>query len=237
MADRKGVVVSGTERMKAERWKKIKELFDAVVELEPDARDRVLRRECGSDGDLRSEVEKLLSSSEDSDGFLEQPASSHVASAILEPKGMLQAGERFVHYKIIGQIGVGGMGEVYLAEDEKLDRRVAIKILNERFGKNDSHLQRFIREAKAASSLNHPNILVIHEISVGENANFIVSEFVEGRTLRDLIDRSGLTVVHVLDIAIQIAGALAAAHGAGIVHRDIKPENIIVRPRSEERRV
>ncbi len=216
--------------MNSERWKKVKELFDAVVELEPRDRDRFLDRTCESDTDLRVDVEKLLSSSEDADGFMEQPAANQVASAILEPKGTLQIGDRFAHYKILRQIGVGGMGEVYLAEDEKLDRRVAIKILNERFGKNDSHLGRFIREAKAASSLNHPNILVIHEISVGEDANFIVSEFVEGRTLRDLIGGSDLTINQILDIAIQIGGALAAAHGAGIVHRDIKPENIVVRP-------
>ena len=216
--------------MNADRWKKVRELFDAVVELEPSDRGRFLERETASDADLRAEVEKLLSSFEDSRDFLEQPAANHLASAILEQKGSLRVGDRFGHYKILRQIGVGGMGEVYLAEDEKLDRRVAIKILNARFGKNDSHLHRFIREAKAASSLNHPNILVIHEISVGEDANFIVSEFVEGRTLRDLIGGSELSVGQVLDIAIQIAGALAAAHGAGIVHRDIKPENIVVRP-------
>ena len=230
MENGEGLVVSGAQRMNAERWKKIKALFDSVVELEPAARDRVLDGECTDDPDLRSEVERLLASSEDSKGFLEQPAVNQVASAFLEPKGLLNAGSRFGHYKILKQIGVGGMGEVYLAEDEKLDRRVAIKILNERFGKNDSHLERFIREAKAASSLNHPNILVIHEISVGDEANFIVSEFVEGKTLRDFIGGSELTIAEVVDIAIQIAGALSAAHSAGIIHRDIKPENIIVRP-------
>ncbi len=216
--------------MNAERWKQVKEIFDAVVELEPGARDRFLERSCESDADLRSDVERLLRSSKEADSFLELPAASQVASAILEPKGMLRPGDRFAHYKIIRQIGVGGMGEVYLAEDEKLDRRVAIKILNERFGKTDSHLQRFIREAKAASSLNHPNILVIHEINVGDDANFIVSEYVEGRTLRDLAGGNQVTVAKAIDIALQIAGALAAAHGAGIVHRDIKPENIVVRP-------
>src|SRR5829696_7718070 len=225
MADGKSVVVSGAERMTPERWKKVKALYDAVVELGPDGRDQVLDRECASDADLRAEVEKLLSSSAESEGFLEHPASSHVASSILDFKGMLKAGDRFSHYKIVRQIGIGGMGEVYLADDEKLDRRVAIKILNERFGKNDSHLQRFIREAKSASSLNHPNILVIHEIGVGEDANFIVSEFVEGRTLRDLTGGSKLKVADVIDITTQIAEALVAAHGAGIVHRDIKPEN------------
>lgn len=230
MADSKGMAVPGAERMNAERWAKVKELFDSVVELDPSARARVLERACESDPSLRSDVERLLSSSEDADGFLEQPAANQVASAILEPKGVLRTGDRFAHYRILRQIGVGGMGEVYLAQDEKLDRRVAIKILNEQFGKNDSHLGRFIREAKAASSLNHPNILVIHEVSVGDDANYIVSEYVEGRTLRDLIGGSELTVRGVLDIAIQIAGALSVAHEAGIVHRDIKPENIIVRP-------
>ncbi|MEO5857525.1 MAG: protein kinase [Pyrinomonadaceae bacterium] len=216
--------------MNPEKWKSVKALFDASADMEPAERLHFLDRECGSDPELRAEVERLLSSSEDAEQFLEKPAAAHIASDILEPKGMLQAGDRFAHYKILRQIGVGGMGEVYLAADEKLDRRVAIKILNERFGSNDSHLQRFIREAKAASSLNHPNILVIHEINVDDDANFIVSEYVEGRTLRDLIGGNELTSATAIDIVIQIAEALAAAHGAGIVHRDIKPENIVVRP-------
>jgi len=216
--------------MNAEHWKKVREIFDAVVALEPDERERFLDRSCGSDATLRSDVERLLLSSKEADSFLEQPAAGHVASVLLEPKEMVRVGDRFAQYKILRQIGVGGMGEVYLAQDEKLGRRVAIKILNERFRKNDSHLQRFIREAKAASSLNHPNILVIHEINVGDDANFIVSEYVEGRTLRDLIGGNELTVPSAIEIVIQVAGALAAAHGAGIVHRDIKPENIVVRP-------
>lgn len=216
--------------MNSERWQKVKRLFDAAIELEPDARARFLDDACASDADLRADIEKLMTSSADAEDFLEAPAANQVASSIVEPKGMLRTGDRYAHYKILRQVGVGGMGEVYLAEDEKLDRRVAIKILNERFRKNDSHLQRFIREAKAASSLNHPNILIIHEIGVSDEANFIVSEFVEGRTLRDMIGGSDKTLNQVLDIAIQIAGALSAAHGAGIVHRDIKPENIVVRP-------
>jgi len=216
--------------MNAEHWKKVREIFDAVVASEPDERERLLDRSCGSDATLRSDVERLLLSSKEADSFLEQPAAGQVASVLLEPKEMVRVGDRLAQYKILRRIGVGGMGEVYLAQDEKLGRRVAIKILNERFRKNDSHLQRFIREAKAASSLNHPNILVIHEINVGDDANFIVSEYVEGRTLRDLIGGNELTVPSAIEIVIQVAGALAAAHGAGIVHRDIKPENIVVRP-------
>jgi serine/threonine protein kinase/Tfp pilus assembly protein PilF len=215
--------------MSVENWAKVKALFEAAVELEPPQRARFLDRSCGSDDELRREVESLLASSASAESFLEQPAANQVASLILEPKDVLRGGESFAHYKIVRRIGVGGMGEVYLADDEKLDRHVAIKILNEQFGNKDSHLERFIREAKAASSLNHPNILVIHEIGVEAGANFIVSEFVEGKTLRALIG-SGLTLRDMLDIAIQIAGALDAAHEAGIAHRDIKPENIVVRP-------
>ena len=216
--------------MNAEKWAKVKALFDEVVELEPNDRNEFLDRSCGSDREMRRDVEKLLASTDNSGSFLEQPAANQVASVILESKGLVTAGDTFAHYKIVRQIGAGGMGEVYLAEDEKLDRRVAIKVLNEQFGKNDSHLERFIREAKAASSLNHPNILVIHEIGVKNGVNYIVSEFVDGKTLRELISGRDLTLNAALDISIQIAGALAAAHGAAIAHRDIKPENIVVRP-------
>jgi serine/threonine-protein kinase len=122
------------------------------------------------------------------------------------------------------------MGEVYLAQDQKLDRRVAIKILNERVSRDDSNLKRFVREARAASALNHPNILVIHEIGESEAAHYIVSEFIEGKTLREVLTESQLSLAEVLDVAIQIAGALSAAHGARLIHRDIKPENLMVRP-------
>ena len=216
--------------MNAEKWAKVKALFDEVVQLEPHERGQFLDRSCGSDSEMRRDIDNLLVSSENSDSFLEQPAANQVASLILEPKLRVRAGDAFAHYKIVRQIGAGGMGEVYLAEDEKLDRKVAVKILNEQFGKDDSHLARFVREAKAASSLNHPNILVIHEIGVNNGLNYIVSELVEGKTLRELMSSRDLTLGSILDISIQIAGALAAAHGAGIAHRDIKPENIVVRP-------
>src|SRR5687768_18048204 len=107
--------------MNAERWKEVKKIFDAVVDLEPGPRDRFLDKACSSDPTLRVDVEKLLSSSEEAEAFLEQPAAAQVASAILEPNGMLRAGDRLAHYKIVRQIGVGGMGEVYLVEDDKLD--------------------------------------------------------------------------------------------------------------------
>ncbi len=142
----------------------------------------------------------------------------------------MKIGECFNQYEIIKQIGAGGMGEVYLAIDKKLDRKVAVKILNEKFAQHESNLRRFTQEAKAASALNHPNILVIHEIGEADDVHFIVSEFVEGKTLREILDQSPLKLSEVLAVSIQIAGALTAAHAANIVHRDIKPDNIIIRP-------
>lgn len=121
------------------------------------------------------------------------------------------------------------MGEVYLAFDTELDRTVAIKILPEAFASNQQRLQRFVQEAKAASALNHPYILTIYEIGTAGVTRFIATEFIDGDTLRERIRRGYLSLNEILDIAIQTAGALAAAHAAGIVHRDIKPENIMVR--------
>lgn len=135
------------------------------------------------------------------------------------------------HYRIISKIGKGGMGEVYLAQDTKLNRKAAIKFLNQELGRDAEKLNRFIQEAKAASALNHPNILTVYEIGEAEDSHYIVTEFIEGKTLRDVISRKeSVSVASTLIIIIQIAEALTAAHEAGIVHRDIKPENIMFRP-------
>lgn len=139
-------------------------------------------------------------------------------------------GSSFAHYKVVRQIGAGGMGVVYLAEDSKLERRVALKILNEKFSRHEINLTRFVREARAASSLNHPNIITIYDISEENEIHYIVSEFIEGKTLREIIGEANLNLSEILEISIQIAKALAAAHHANLIHRDIKPENIIVRP-------
>ncbi|HTK37414.1 MAG TPA: serine/threonine-protein kinase, partial [Pyrinomonadaceae bacterium] len=132
------------------------------------------------------------------------------------------------HYKISSLLGSGGMGEVYLATDTELDRTVAIKILPENLALDQQRLQRFVQEAKAASALNHPHILTIYEIGTMGDARFIATEFIDGETLRQRMNH-GMKLFDILEIASQIAGALAAAHAAGIVHRDIKPENIMVR--------
>ena len=142
---------------------------------------------------------------------------------------MLNLGEKFGHYKVNSAIGSGGMGEIYHARDTRLKRDVAIKILPENLTKNDSAVERFMREARAASALNHPNILTIYDIGEYEEIRFIATEFVEGQTMRERLRSASLNIEESLDIAIQIANALVAAHRAGIVHRDIKPENIMLR--------
>lgn len=133
------------------------------------------------------------------------------------------------HYRILSQIGVGGMGEVYLAEDSRLNRKVALKILPTTVAAQEDRMKRFVQEAKAASALNHPNILTIYEIGQFDSTNFIATEYIEGQTLRTQMARTQMPLSNVLDIAIQMASALTTAHAAGIIHRDIKPDNVMIR--------
>ena len=138
-------------------------------------------------------------------------------------------GQRVGHYQILSTLGKGGMGEVYLAEDARLGRKVALKFLPSSFSGDQGRLRRFEREARAASALNHPNILTIYEVGSDAGRQFIATEYVEGETLRQRMAHSRLSVAEALDVAIQVVSALAAAHQAGILHRDIKPENIMRR--------
>ena len=216
--------------MADEKWQKVREIFDSALRLKSDERRRFVYDVCGDDKTLLAEVESLLSSHDGAESFMETPAVAKVAGIIEAETKKLETGKCFGHYEIIKQIGEGGMGEVYLAKDTKLDRKVAIKILNEEFSRHESNLTRFIREAKAASSLNHPNILVVHEIGEYENTNYIVSEFIEGKTLREILKERPLKLSEVLDISIPIADALCTAHSSNIIHRDIKPDNVMIRP-------
>ena len=213
----------------ADNWKQIREIFDAASRLRPEDRVAYLDRACDGFDDIRGEVESLLSSLDRSESFLETPAVANMAEALEPPSLELEKGRRFAHYEIMRQIGEGGMGVVYLARDTRLDRLVAIKLLNTGFERNADNIRRFVQEAKAASALNHPNILTIFEIGEIEGSHYIVSEYIEGRTLRDLMKSEKVELREIVDIVSQSAGALAAAHKARIVHRDIKPENIIVR--------
>lgn len=224
--------------MTAERWQQIEQLYHTALEREPDQREAFLDQACASDGALRREVEALLAANDQAVSFLAEPAlaiearefAAEHASTLIESPAI----QNFSHYQILSKLGAGGMGEVYLARDTMLERRVAIKILPPHFTTDADRLQRFAREAKAASALNHPSILTIHEIGQTETASglihFIATEYVEGVTLRTRLAHEPMTLREVLDVAIQIAAALDAAHKAGIVHRDVKPENIMVRP-------
>ena len=143
---------------------------------------------------------------------------------------MLTGGQKLGHYKILSAIGAGGMGEVYLVQDTKLDRKVALKILPPEFAEDADRMSRFVREAKSVSALNHPNIITIHEIGVSDGTHFIATEFIEGETLHSNLKKQSLNLKSVLEMTIQVVSALDAAHRAGIVHRDIKPENVMIRP-------
>ena len=220
--------------MSPERWQQIERLYHDALDLPADERPGFLANACQDDEQLRREVKKLLAANDQATGFLSEPAFAHEArnlaalnaATLLEPVSL----NNFSHYQILSPLGAGGMGEVFLARDTKLERRVAIKILPARFTADADRLQRFAREAKSASALNHPNIITIHEIGEAGDVHFIATEFIEGQTLRRILSGARLRVTEVLPLAIQVASALDAAHKAGIVHRDIKPENIMVRP-------
>lgn len=209
---------------------KIEEIYHAVLEKSLDERDEFLNEICGDDEELRREVESLLEFEEESADFIETPPEDIAAAIFVNQAENDLVGKNLNHYQILSLLGAGGMGEVYLAEDTKLDRRVALKILPPEFAQNETRMNRFIREAKAASALNHPNIITIYEIGTSDHANFISTEFIEGETLKNRIIYNKPNIQTALEITIQIASALSAAHAAGIVHRDIKPENIMIRP-------
>jgi serine/threonine protein kinase/TolB-like protein len=212
------------------RWKEIEALFYEALDLKPEQRPRFLDQKCAGDTDLRKEVDSLLASAEEPMDFLHQPVLEAAHQVMAEDRrSLIEAGTELAHYKIISMLGAGGMGEVYLAEDTRLRRKVALKMIAPEMIQDERGLRRFEHEARAASALNHPNILTIYEFGQSGGMRFIAYEFIEGVTLREKLARGKLELKAAIDIAIQIAGALAAAHECGIVHRDIKPENVIVR--------
>ncbi|HEX5735525.1 MAG TPA: protein kinase [Blastocatellia bacterium] len=214
----------------AERWQKIKELFHAALELHANERRAFLDEACAGDEEIRQEVESLLAEHEQPYSLIDRPAFEVAADLLATEEFSSEAEQAIGPYNIIGQIGRGGMGEVYLAQDTRLGRRVALKLLPSRFTSDQDRLRRFKQEARAASALNHPNIITIHEVGQVNAAHFIATEFVEGCTLRSAIEEGAMKPDEAIDVAIQVASALRAAHEAGIVHRDIKPENIMLRP-------
>ena len=208
-------------------WQQVKELFHEALRQSSGERTAFLERACAGDHELRAEVESLLRSLRDAESFLEMPVIGESADHV--PTWQLANGDTVSHFKVVRPIGAGGMGEVYLAEDERLGREVALKILPQDMLLDAGRLHRFQREASTVSALNHPNILTIFEFAKESGVHFFASEFVKGQTLRQKLELGPLKVIDALELSIQVCSALAAAHEAGVIHRDIKPENIMIR--------
>jgi serine/threonine protein kinase len=216
--------------MTPERWTQVGVLYHAALKHPPEERQAFLNTMCGDDADLRREVESLLAAQQEAPTFMSAGALEDAAKTLVKAESLSLVGKALNHYQIISLLGSGGMGEVYLAEDDRLKRKVAIKVLPVVFTQDLKRVRRFEREARTASALNHPNIITIYEVGEAEGLRFIVTEFIEGKTLRERMKDAPMELPVVVDVATQVAAALGAAHAAGIVHRDLKPENIMVRP-------
>src|SRR5215831_12299105 len=218
--------------MTPERWQELKRLVGSALAVPEAEREAFVRGRASQDSELFGQALSLLSSRNLAEGFLSAPAieaaGSILDSVISERHKPIATGALFGPYQIVGLIGAGGMGEVYRARDERLKRDVAIKVLPSAFTENSDRLRRFEQEARAAGGLNHPNILAIHDIGSKDGAPYVVSELLEGDTLRSRLASGALSPRKAIDYAIQVARGLAAAHEKGIVHRDLKPENLFI---------
>lgn len=213
--------------MTSEWWQRVEEVFAAASACPPHERDALLRESCAGDSAMREEVEALLAADECPNADLQRVV-SQVAASWADDGAISFVGQQIGRYRIVEPLGSGGMGEVFLAEDAMLHRKVALKLLPRQFTSDRDRLRRFEQEARAASALNHPNIITIYEIGDVEGTRFIATEHVDGETLRELIGQP-LELSRILEIGCQAASALEAAHNAGIVHRDVKPANIMLR--------
>jgi serine/threonine protein kinase/Tol biopolymer transport system component len=229
--------------MDAERWKRIDELLQAAIQLPVERQEEFLRQECGDDCALLEDVQSLLASHRQAGDFLQPPATND-SNAITQTSAfgvpsatrIVSAGQVVSHYRVIGQLGSGGMGVIYRAEDIKLGRRVAMKFLPSEVASDHVAFERLQREARAASALDHPNICSIYELGEHEGQPFIVMQLLEGGTLQERIANAAgqpLPTNEVLDLAVQIVAGLEAAHEKGIIHRDVKPANVFVTSRRE----
>lgn len=208
---------------------KIEEIYHHALEKKPDEREAFLREVCAGNAELCREVESLLSFDEDARSFIESPPDDLAAAVVGLQNTESLIGKTVNHYCVISLLGAGGMGEVYLAEDTKLGRKVALKLLPPKLSSHPERKRRFEQEARATSSLNHPNIITIYGFEHSNELDFITTEFIDGENLRERFAREPLSVTDTLDIAIQISSALEAAHSVGVIHRDIKPANIMLR--------
>lgn len=208
------------------RWRRIESLFHEALEKTPEERVGFLDEACSGDQTLRSEVESMLEHENLARRFLESDGSGTQPATI--PRDPVPVGERIGPYTVMDSLGAGGMGEVYKARDQRLDRHVAIKFLSRRIAIDAASLERFEREARSASALNHPNICTVHDVGEFQGRPYLVMELLEGQSLKERIAKSPLVAAEVNSIAQQVCAALQAAHDKGIVHRDIKPANIFV---------
>ena len=217
--------------MNPERWQKLEEIFQATLQQTEQTREAFATEACCEDVELLEELRSLLKHYYEAGNLIESPAYIVAAESIINDgvSDKLE-GRTFGPYHVRKILGKGGMGVVYLAFDERLQREIAIKFLHSDLLSDHRRVQRFKQEARAASALNHPNILTIHEIGEHNEAHYIATEFVAGETLRSKITDGPLSLIEALDIGIQVASALNAAHAAGVTHRDIKPENLMLRP-------
>ena len=214
--------------MERDRWELLVRLHSAALEREESQRSAFLRDACAGDEDLRRELESLLAYEKQGEAFLETPALEAAAQELAGDNTPLEPGTRLGPYEILAPIGAGGMGQVYRAHDPRLKRDVAIKVLPAGMALDHAHIARFEREARAASALNHPNIVAVYDLGLEGRTYWIATELVTGEPLKNLIERGPLSVRKTIEIATQIAGGLAAAHAAGVIHRDLKPGNIMV---------
>jgi serine/threonine protein kinase/tetratricopeptide (TPR) repeat protein len=215
--------------MDPERWTLVETIYDRVVSESPERWRHVLEDACAGDPDLRSELESLLDARDDAGGFLSEEMRDDILRlGAIAP--VPSVGDRLGPYRLLAEAGAGGMGHVYRALDTRLEREVALKVLPSDASHDETRVAPFRQEAIAASALNHPNILTVHDLGEADGLSFIASEWIDGITVRERLSRGPVPVAETIDLARQCAAALAAAHRAGIVHRDIKPENIMIRP-------
>jgi serine/threonine protein kinase/predicted ATPase len=215
--------------MADKNWQQVREIFDAALDHNREDRQKFVREACRENQTLLEEVESLLASADKLEVFMEEPAFEQFDLITGRKTEKLETDRCFNQYQIIKRIGTGGMGDVYLAHDKKLDRKVALKVLPPEFARDAYQMSRFVREAKSASVLNHPNIITIYEIGEADGVHFIAIEFIDGKTISAYNSSNQKSLNTDLEIAVQVTFALAAAHEAGIIHRDIKPDNIMIR--------